>query len=51
MDFFYKNERVRSNSINEHDPTLKIAFGAIFFLADFNSGPPTYDSSSNSDSE
>ena len=41
MDFFYKNERVRSYSIYEHDPTLKIAFGANFFLADFNSGPPT----------
>ncbi len=31
MDFFYKNERVRSYSIYEHDPTLKIAFGAFFF--------------------
>ena len=39
MDFFYKNERVRSYSIYEHDPTLKIAFGA-FFLAKFNAGPP-----------
>ncbi len=40
MDFFTKNERVRSYSIYEHDTTLKIAFGATFFLADFNTGPP-----------
>jgi hypothetical protein len=32
---------VRSYSIYEHDTTLKIAFGATFFLADFNTGPPT----------
>ncbi len=32
MDFFTKNERVRSFSIYEHDTTLKIAFGATYFL-------------------
>jgi hypothetical protein len=31
---------VRSYSIYKHDTTLKMAFGAIFFLADFNTGPP-----------
>ena len=36
MDFSHKNEHVRSHSIYEHDPTLKIAFGAKFFFADFN---------------
>jgi hypothetical protein len=33
---------VRSYSIYEHDTTLKIAFGATFFLADFNTGPPIH---------
>jgi hypothetical protein len=31
---------VRSYSIYKHDTTLKMTFGAIFFLDDFNSGPP-----------
>jgi hypothetical protein len=32
---------VRSYSIYKHDTTLKMTFGAIFFLDDFNSGPPS----------
>jgi hypothetical protein len=31
---------VRSYSIYKHDTTLKMTFGANFFLDDFNSGPP-----------
>ena len=41
MEFFHKNEYVRSYSIYKHDTTLKMTFGAIFFLDDFNSGPPS----------
>ena len=43
VDFSHKNEHVRSYSIYEHDPTLKIAFGAIFF-ADFNEIAPNMNS-------
>jgi hypothetical protein len=32
---------VRSYSIYKHDTTLKMTFGANFFMDDFNSGPPT----------
>jgi hypothetical protein len=31
---------VRSYSIYKHDTTLKMAFGANFILANFNTGPP-----------
>jgi hypothetical protein len=41
VKFFHKNEYVRSYSIYKHDTTLKMTFGANFFLDDFNSGPPT----------
>jgi hypothetical protein len=40
VEFFHKNEYVRSYSIYKHDTTLKMTFGANFFLDDFNSGPP-----------
>jgi hypothetical protein len=33
---------VRSFSIHKHDTTLKMAFGANFILANFNTGPPSY---------
>ena len=39
MEFFHKNEYVRSYSVYKHDTTLKMTFGAFFFL-DFNAGPP-----------
>jgi hypothetical protein len=42
VEFFHKNEYVRSYSIYKHDTTLKMTLGANFFLDDFNSGPPTY---------
>ena len=31
---------MRSYSIYKHDTTLKMAFGANFILANFNTGPP-----------
>jgi hypothetical protein len=40
VEFFHKNEYVRSYSIYKHDTTLKMTFGANLFLDDFNSGPP-----------
>ena len=40
MDFFNKIKHVRSYSIYKHDTTLKMAFGANFILANFNTGPP-----------
>jgi len=40
VDFFNKIKHVRSYSIYKHDTTLKMAFGANFMLANFNSGPP-----------
>jgi hypothetical protein len=41
VEFFHKNEYVRSYSIYKHDTTLKMTFGANLFLDDFNSGPPS----------
>jgi hypothetical protein len=39
VEFFHKNEYVRSYSIYKHDTTLKMTFGANFF-GRFYSGPP-----------
>jgi hypothetical protein len=40
VEFFHKNEYERSYSIYKHDTTLKMTFGANFFLDVFNCGPP-----------
>ena len=40
MEFFHKNEYVRSYSIYKHDTTLKMAFAENFILANFKTGPP-----------
>jgi hypothetical protein len=32
VEFFHKNEYVRSYSIYKHDTTLKMTFGAFFFF-------------------
>ncbi len=41
MEFFDEIKDVSSHSIHKHDTTLKMAFGANFFLAEMLNGPPT----------
>jgi len=40
VEFFHKNEYVRSYSIYKHDTTLKMTFGAFFFFFVFNKTTP-----------